>query len=68
MGFLIYGGDQVMTERPMPLKEEFIAYISREEEPRHAIQSHIGKHQVWAGAERVSRGLVSRFLVPALGD
>lgn len=54
-----------MTERPVPFKEEFIAYISREEGA--AMQDHMEKHQVWAGAG-VSRGLVSRFLVPALGD
>lgn len=57
-----------MTERPMQLKEEFIAYIFREEGARHTMQGHMGKHQVWAGAEGVARGLVSRFLVPALGD
>lgn len=29
----------------MPLKEEFIAYISREEGARHATQGHMGFEQ-----------------------
>lgn len=39
------------------MKEEFIAYISQEEGARHAMQGHMGKYQVWAGAEVMSTTL-----------
>ena len=32
----------------------FISYISREEGVCHAMQGHMGKHQIWSG----SRGVV----------
>ena len=31
----------------MPLKEEFIPYTFQEKKACHAMEGHLGKHQVW---------------------
>lgn len=45
------------TERPLPLKEEFINNISREKKACHAMQGHVRKDQGWSGGSRGEKGL-----------
>lgn len=44
------------TERPLPLKEEFINNISREKKACHAMQGRVGKGQGWSGGRRGEKG------------
>lgn len=43
----------------MPLKEEFITYISQEKRACHTMQGHMRKHLVWSGSRIKRKGKVS---------